>query len=139
MCKDTSFIFFLVLLSLAFLVILSACDPGLSLRVQVKNPGDRIAIYANKRFLPHSTDSGKIVFQVPPEHQPKIKDTLLFYGIGTWQNKEEVMSYASQIDSILINNSGKVNVIKNNDSLFTYLWKRRKGSMKSVIEISMGD
>ena len=119
--------------------ILCACDPGLCLRVTVKKTGDFVLVYANKHFLPHANDSGKIVFQIPPENQPQIKDTILFYGIGTWQNKEYVMNFATEIDSIVVGTSGKQKIIKNSASIFNYLWERRKGAMKSIIEISTED
>ena len=49
------------------------------------------------------------------------------------------MNFATEIDSIIVGTSGKQKIIKNSASIFNYLWERRKGAMKSIIEISTED
>lgn len=127
--------FTLVALSLLFI----GCDPMQILTIETKGKRNAsIAIYGDKKFLAsdgyyssHEIDSlykpdsaGKIVFSLPDS----LHGTSYFmsFGIGDWQ-PEEVVDFAENIDSIVFLNSRRKRVLKGEDEIIPYLWKRRRG------------
>jgi hypothetical protein len=127
--------FTLLALSLLFI----SCDPMQELIIETKGKRNAsITIYANKKFLTsdryyvsheesglYKPDSaGKIVFRLPDSLQGS--SYLMNFGIGDWQ-PEEVVDFAENIDSIVFLNSRRRRVLKGEDEIIPYLWRRRRG------------
>lgn len=123
----------LVALSLLFI----GCDPIQVLTIETKGKRNAsVAIYANKEFLTSNrwfehVDSlykpdaaGKVVLQLPDSLHGSLYS--MSYHIGDWQ-AEEVVDLAETIDSIVFLNSRRKRVLKGEDDIIPYLWRRRRG------------
>lgn len=127
--------FFSLLLFLT-LLFFTSCDPGMILKISTTDKNNKIIIYAKKSMLPHAgNDSTKMILQIPPENNPSKKDTLFFYGIGTWQDSGFVGEFAKSFDSIVIYQSKNRKVIRGNEAIKNYLIQNRSGAMKNVIHL----
>jgi hypothetical protein len=133
---------------LALSLLLIGCDPMQVLIIETKGKRNAsIAIYGNKKLLTsdrfydrpeidslYTPDSaGKIVFRLPDS----LHNTSWFmnFGIGDWQ-PEEVVDFAENIDSIVFLNARRRRVLKGEDDIIPYLWRRRRGfPFKSCIYI----
>lgn len=118
-------------------VILLACDPMQVLTIEApKDNKASVILYVRKGIFPgkyfepeygygFKPDSlGKITIQVPDSlHNPYF---FISYGIGDWQY-HEVLSIANNIDSIVFINSRRRRVLKGDDDIIPYLWKRLRG------------
>lgn len=132
----------------ALSLFLTGCDPLQVLTIETKSKRNAsITIYANKKFLTsdryyvnneegslYKPDSaGKIIFRLPDSLHGS--SYLMNFGIGDWQ-PEEVVDFAENIDSIVFLNSRRRRVLKGEDDIIPYLWRRRRGfPFKSCIYI----
>lgn len=124
---------------LALSILFIGCDPMQILTIETKGKRNAsIAIYGKKKFLTadhwyerNIVDSlykpdaaGKVVLRLPDSLHGS--SYFMNFGIGDWQ-PEEVVEYAENIDSIVFLNSRRRRVLKGEDEIIPYLWKRRRG------------
>ena len=122
-----------------FIFSVYGCDPARYLSMRCgKDPKSSLSVYCNKQFISRwNNDTGKTAIHLPIIIGGNIKrDTVFFFGIGTWQNDSLIPQYAKNVDSIVFINDKSCTVIRQQSEISKYLLRHRKGAMKQILEIS---
>ena len=119
------------------IALLTSCDPAAIMVIRAANkPNVSVAVYGNKKMLPHpGNDSQKVVIRIPPLEGKSKQDTIIFYGFGGWVGDKWTPALVNNIDSIIINNSKGKMVLNNRADITNYLLKHRSGFAKRILKI----
>jgi hypothetical protein len=126
---------------LLFSALMAGCNPARVLIINTEDrPGASVTIYANNNILPPANNFvsdgplKKIKILVPDSGTANNGEKLILFGSGSWKNPI-VKQLSENIDSIIVGNSKKRIVLKQQREIEKYLLKHRHGLFRHVLTI----